>query len=171
MAPIIYEMSVPVFIRGLENLDVVLKKAEQHCDEQKIDKEKFLTSKLAEDMKPLPFQIQSASNTAKLSSVRCASIPNDPWEDTETTFPQLHERIAKTIAFVKSVDAQKFEGVEGNAVVMKLPSTELKFTALSYLQTFALPNFFFHSSMAYAILRKEGVPVGKMDFLGASTGQ
>lgn len=134
-------------------------------------------------MQPLPFQIQTCSNTAKFVPVRVAGVENVAMEDNETTFEQLYERIDKTVAFLKSANAKDFEGKEGVEITLmqkfKFNGTlslgrflQEKFDAdsfhpgSSYLQLYATPNFYFHESMAYAILRKEGVPVGKLDFLG-----
>ena len=126
----------------------------------------MLSAQLHDDMKGLPFQVTSASNSAKLSLVRVCGVENQPWDDNETTFEQLIERVDKTIAFIEKVGEEKFEGKAEEEVVLKLPSGEYKFTGLSFLQTFSIPNFFFHHTTAYAILRKEGVPVGKWDYLG-----
>lgn len=134
----------------------------------------------------MPFQIQTCSNTAKFAVVRVAGAENQVMEDTETTFEQLYERIEKTVAILKGANAKDFEGKEGVEVTVmekyKFTGTffllihqicsgeaeaDLPFPGLSYLQTYVTPNFYFHESMAYAILRKEGVPLGKLDYLGS----
>ncbi|KAI6797120.1 hypothetical protein KC367_g6129 [Hortaea werneckii] len=166
MAPTLYELSIPLFVRSLENLHAFLKKGEQWAEENNVPKEKLLEGKLADDMKPLPFQIQSCSNSSKLAAVRMCGIENIPMEDNETTFPQLYERIEKTIDMLKKVDPSSLEGKDNATVEMKTPFGNFEFTGITYLQKFALPNFYFHETTAYAILRHVGVPVGKWDFLG-----
>jgi uncharacterized protein len=163
MAITLYELTVPIFLRSLQNLSHCLKKGQASgliSDPT--------TATLAPDMKSLPFQIQTCSNTAKNTISRlvpslASSIP--AWEDNETTFEQLQERIAKTIELLKGVDPKGFEGAETAEVVMKTQSGEMKFTGLSYVQNFAVPNFFFHVVVAYGILRNKGVEVGKLDYL------
>ncbi|KAK4539243.1 hypothetical protein LTR36_000871, partial [Oleoguttula mirabilis] len=113
----------------------------------------------------IAFQIQRCSNAAKFAAVRVAGVANEVMEDDEATFAQLYARIDKTVAFLQGVPAESFTGTEETEVVLKGPVQEHKFSGLGYVQQYALPNFFFHESMAYAILRKEGVPVGKLDFL------
>ncbi|KAK3670633.1 hypothetical protein LTR78_009468 [Recurvomyces mirabilis] len=162
----LYNMSVPIYLRALNNQKAILQKAEKHCEENNISKETMLSAQIHDDMKPLTFQVQSASNGSKLSLVRVCGVENEPWDDNETTFEQLIARVDKTIAFIEKVGQDKFEGKSEAEVVLKLGSAEYKFTGLSFLQTFSIPNFFFHHTMTYAILRKEGVPVGKWDYLG-----
>ncbi|EMC95946.1 hypothetical protein BAUCODRAFT_34713 [Baudoinia panamericana UAMH 10762] len=164
----LYDMSVPIYTQALKNTLAFLKKGEAWCKDNGHPVEKLLEGKLAEDMKPLPFQICTISNTAKLTCVRIAGTENDPWEDNETTFEQLYERITKTIKFLEKVKPEDFAGKEQSQVVMKTGVGDFKFTGLSYLQSFALPNFFFHEMAAYAILRNQGVPIGKFDYLGSA---
>jgi hypothetical protein len=158
--PSLYEISVPVFIRSLKNLSAFLKKGEEYAKEKNID---LLNARLAPDMRSLPFQIQTASNSAKNALVRVASVEAVPMDDNETTFEQLYQRIERTIKLLEDVDEKVFEGKENAEVEMR----GMKFTGQSYLLLFAIPNFYFHVMAAYAILRKEGVPVGKQDFLGS----
>jgi hypothetical protein len=160
--PTLYDISVPVFIRALNQLTHLLQKAEAYANEKNIPLSTLTEASLAPDMLKLPFQIQTVSNTAKLACVRVGLIENVPMADDETTFPQLYERIEKTVKLLEAVDPKVFEGKETAEVEMR----GTKFTGQSYLLTFAIPNFFFHVTAAYAILRKEGVPVGKKDFLG-----
>jgi len=159
--PTLYDISVPVFIRTLKNLSAILTTAEKYAAEKSIDPKTLTEGKLIDDMLPLSFQIWTVSNTAKLAVERVGRTPNVPMEDNEKTFPELQERIAKTIKLLEGVDPKVFEGKETAEVEMR----GNKFTGQSYLLTFALPNFFFHVTAAYAILRKEGVPIGKKDFL------
>ncbi|TKA23609.1 hypothetical protein B0A50_07443 [Salinomyces thailandicus] len=171
--PIIFESvgsglheGIAFYIRALNNLDAILKKGEKWAEENNVPKEKLLEGKLADDMKTLPFQIQACSNSSKGTAVRVAGVENVMMEDNETTFPQLYERIAKTLDFLKKVDAGAFEGKEDSEVVLSTGAGDFQFTGMTYIQKFALPNFFFHETMAYAVLRNAGVPVGKFDFLG-----
>ncbi|KAK4890341.1 hypothetical protein LTR27_010984 [Elasticomyces elasticus] len=140
--PSLYDMTVPIFLRALNNQTAILKKAEQHCIDKGISPDTLMTWRLAEDMHPLPFQIQTISNSAKLAVVRVAGIENQPWDDNETTFAQLYERIDKTIAFLNAAKPEQFEGKEIAEVVMKTGSGEFKFTGLSYLQNFAIPSVY-----------------------------
>ncbi|KAF2857954.1 DnaJ-domain-containing protein [Piedraia hortae CBS 480.64] len=146
-----------------------LKKGEQWAKDNNVSADKVLNSSLADDMKSLPFQVQSTSNTAKWVAVRLGGLENEVMEDNETTFEQLYERIDKTVAYLNKVKPDHFKGKENDQVVVKFPGLELKFTGVDYLQTFALPNFFFHQTMLYAFLRKLGVPLGKQDFLWIPT--
>lgn len=162
---------MPIFVKALENLSHVLKKGEEWADENKVDHSKLLEGKLAPDMKPLTYQIQSLSNSSKFVLSRVAGLDVPTWEDNETTFEQLQQRLKKTIDLLKSADKSAFEGKEQSPVVFKLGPSEVKLTGLTYLQFFAVPNIFFHVVTAYDILRNAGVPVGKRDYLagGASS--
>ena len=113
-------------------------------------------------MKPLTFQIQSASDTAKFMAVRVGGLENERWEDNETTFEQLHERIAKALDFLRKVQPENFAGKEE----IEVKVLNRQFTGVTYLTTFAIPNFYFHLTTAYAILRLKGVELGKSDYLG-----
>ncbi|OCK98797.1 uncharacterized protein K441DRAFT_654169 [Cenococcum geophilum 1.58] len=162
----LYDLSIPVFIRGLSNLAAFLKKAEDYANEKQIPHSELLNARLVDDMAALPFQIQRVSDTAKGVTVRVGGAENVVMEDTETTFEDLQTRISRTIDLLNRVDKGAFEGKETAEVVMKLRGEDRKFTSETYLLKFALPNFYFHVTTAYAILRHKGVPVGKMDFLG-----
>ena len=158
----IHQASAPVFVRALTSLSAILDKALAGG----ADEAALLAARLAPDMHPLPRQIQMASDSAKGAIARLAGVEVPAMADDETTFAELKERIARTIAFVNSVDAAKLDGAEGREVVLKFPQGEMKFTGADYLTGFVLPNFFFHVSMAYALLRANGVAIGKMDFIG-----
>ena len=162
----LYEISVPPFIRGLNNLSAILKKGEAYADEKGIPHEELLQAKLFEDMFPLTYQIQRASDASKGAAVRVADVEPVSMEDNETTFADLQARIQKTIDLLKGVKETSMDGKEESEVVLKTGAGAFKFTSTSYLLTFALPNFYFHVTTAYAILRHKGVPVGKMDYLG-----
>jgi len=159
--PSLYEISVPPFIRSLKNLSAMLKKAEDYATEKSIDPKTLTEAKLADDMLALPFQIWTVSNTAKNTVQRVCGTANIPMEDTEKTFPELQERIAKTIKLLEDVDPKAFEGKETTEIELM----GNKFNGQSYILNFGIPNFYFHVMAAYAILRKEGVPLGKKDYL------
>ena len=161
----IHQASAPVIVRALSNLSAMMDKALAAGLDEKV----LLEARLTPDMHPFPRQIQMASDSAKGAIARLTGTEVPAMPDTETTFAELKERIAKTIAYVKSQDAAAFEGSEDREVVLKFPGNELTFTGAQFLTGFALPNFFFHVSMAYALLRANGVAIGKMDFLGAPT--
>ena len=158
----IHQASAPVFARALTNLSAMIDKALAAG----VTEATLLEARLAPDMHPLPRQIQMASDSAKGAIARLAGVEPPSMPDTETTLAELKERIAATIAYVNSLDAAAFEGSEDREVVLKFPQGEMKFTGCDYLTGFALPNFFFHITIAYALLRANGAPIGKMDFLG-----
>jgi hypothetical protein len=161
-----YKASAPVFIRMLGNLDMFLEKATVYAKERGFDPDVLVNSRLAPDMRPLSAQIQFASDTAKFALSRLGGGQAPSMADTETTIDQLRNRIAATLDYLKSVPATAIDGSEERDVVLKTPGGDLPFKGLQYLTGFALPNFMFHVTTAYAILRHNGVPLGKMDFLG-----
>lgn len=161
-----YQATVPVFARGLENLASILAKAAAHAEAKKIEPSVFLNARLAPDMFPFSRQVQIASDAAKGCIARLAGIEVPSYPDTETTFPELQERLAKTIAFVKGFTAAQIDGSEERNVTLKMRSGDVTFRGQAYLLNLALPNFFFHLTTAYDILRHNGVEVGKMDYLG-----
>ena len=161
-----HKASAPVFLRMLGNLDALLDKAEKYARERNFDPNLLVTSRLAPDMRPLSAQIQFASDTSKFAISRLSGGTAPAMADTETTIPELRERIKKTVDYIKSVPASAVDGSEEREVVLKFPNGEMKFTGLAYLTGFVLPNFLFHVTTAYAILRHNGVPLGKGDFLG-----
>jgi hypothetical protein len=156
-----YHASIPLLVRGLNNLSEVLKKGEAHPDAAAL-----VEARLAPDMFTLAGQVQRASDTAKGCAARLAGIDNPSFPDTETSFAQLQERIAKTIAFVQGVKPAQIDGTEDKLISFKAGPSTLNFTGTSYLLTFVVPNFYFHATTAYDILRHKGVAVGKMDYLG-----
>jgi hypothetical protein len=117
-------------------------------------------------MLPLSAQIQIACDTAKGAAARLAGIEVPKHEDTETTLAELKGRVAKTLDFIKTIKPEQLQGAETREIVLQFPQTTLKFNGINYLTNFVLPNFFFHVTMAYALLRKNGVDLGKRDFLG-----
>ncbi len=165
--PALYDATIPAFIRGLVNLSAILKKAQTFADEKGLDHAELLDARLIEDMAPLTRQIQMVTDTPKGVAVRVGQAENEVWADDEIGFDQLQSRLTKAIAFLKAVPEAGFEGRESAEVVLNTPSGDIPFTGATYVHGFALPNFYFHSSIAYAILRSKGVPLGKLDFLGA----
>jgi hypothetical protein len=153
------QASVPLFIRALRNLSEILKKGEAQGDV-------LVEARLAPDMLTLAGQIQRASDAAKACVARLSGAEAPSFPDNEKTFPQLQERIRKTIDYIKSVPPASIDGSEEKTIAFKAGKNEYSFTGVQYLQGFALPNFFFHVTVAYAILRHKGVEIGKMDFLG-----
>jgi hypothetical protein len=162
-----YDISIPVLTRGLTNLSAILDKAAAHATAKKFDSAVLAQLRLFPDMHPLVRQVQIACDTAKGAAARLAVIEVPKHEDTEVTFAELKARIAKTVDFLKSVTAAQLKDAESRNIEIKFPNGSWKFTGIDYLTGFVLPNFYFHSSMVYALLRKSGVDVGKGDFLGA----
>jgi hypothetical protein len=163
-----YKASAPIFLRMLGNLDTLLEKAEANARERGFDPNLLVTSRLAPDMLPLSAQIQFASDSSKGAMARLSGGTAPSMADTEATIADLRTRIAKTVDYIKSVPASAVDGSEERDVVLKTPNGDLPFKGLQYLTAFALPNFRFHVTTAYAILRHNGVPLGKLDFLGRS---
>lgn len=162
-----YQASIPVFIFELENLSKVLDKGAAFATTKNIDPLVLTSARLAPDMFPLSRQIQIATDGVKGCAARLAGIENPIFEDIETTFPELQERIAKTIAFIKTVTPAQIDGTEDKAILVKGRTRDRNFKGLDYLLRYVIPNFYFHSTTAYAILRHNGVDVGKNDYLGA----
>jgi hypothetical protein len=162
-----YQASIPVFIRMLGNLSVILNKAVAHAEARKIDPSIFVTARLAPDMLPLSRQVQIATDMAKGCAARLAGLEVPSYEDNETTFADLQARIAKTVTFLQSVSAEQINGSEERIVMLKLRGKEISFLGQPYLLDFVLPNVYFHITTTYAILRHNGVEVGKMDYIGS----
>jgi uncharacterized protein len=167
MAISVYDFSIPALTRGLTNMSAILDKAMAHATAKKIDGVVFAQARLFPDMHPLSRQVQIACDTAKGAAGRLAGLEVPKHEDSETTLPELKARIAKTLDFLKTATPAKVAGDESRSIELKFPNGAMKFTAVSYLTDFVLPNFYFHCSMVYALLRKGGVEIGKGDFLGA----
>ena len=154
-------------LRALDNLDAILDKAVASAEARKFDPAVFLGARLAPDMFPLTRQVQIACDFCKGVMARLGGVENPSMADTETTFAQLKERIAKTRAFVESVDEAGFAGAETRTLQLKAGPREFELQGMPYLVGYALPNLYFHMGMAYAILRHNGVDLGKQDFLGS----
>ena len=166
MAISMYQASVPVFIRMLNNLAAILEKAAAHAEAKKITPAVLLGSRLYPDMFPLSRQIQIASDTAKGGAARLAGMEPPSYEDKETTFPELIERLRKTVAFLNTLKPEQIDGSEKKKVTLKVRDEMLTLEGLTFLLNRVLPNLFFHVSTAYAILRHSGVEIGKKDYLG-----
>ena len=161
-----YDVSIPIFTLSLSNLSAILDKAASHQDSKKVDPKVIPQARLIVDMLPLSAQIQIACDTAKGAAARLAGVEPPKHEDTEATLAELKARVAKTLDFIKTIKPEQLQGAETREIVLKFPQTTLKFTGINYLTNFVLPNFFFHVTTAYALLRKNGVDLGKRDFLG-----
>ena len=163
----IHQASVPVFVQGLKGLKGVLTKAAAHVEARKLDPEALLKARLYPDMFPLIRQVQIATDFAKGCAARLAGEEVPAWDDIETGFDDLIARIDRAIAYVEGLDASKFEGAEDRDITLTRRGETSGVKGLAYFQTQAQPNFFFHLTTAYAILRKNGVEVGKRDYLGS----
>jgi hypothetical protein len=161
----IYDASVPVFVHFLKSLSAILRKAEANCAARKIDPAVMLGLRLSPDMFALARQVQISSDTAKGAGARLAGVPVPGYPDDEKSFEELQHRITKTIGFLESLDAKQFDGADTRPISLKVGGRDLNFQGDSYLETWAKPNFFFHVTTAYAILRHAGVELGKGDFL------
>ena len=164
----IHQASVPVFVQGLKGLKGVLTKAAAQVEARKWDPDALLKARLFPDMFPLIRQAQIATDFAKGCAARLAGEEVPAWDDTETSFEQLIARIDRAIAYVEGLDAAAFAGAEDRDITLVRRGETSVVKGLAYLQTQAQPNFFFHLTTAYAILRANGVEVGKRDFLGAA---
>lgn len=162
-----YRLTVPVFQRGLARLNIYLDKMEAHCAEKGLDAASLINARLAPDMIPLAGQFQRATDTAKLTIARLAAIEAPRFEDTETTIPELRERIAKTEAFLATISTEALEGSQTREVTIAPGGVKTTMGGEDYLVTFALPNFYFHVATTHAILRQQGVAIGKTDYLGS----
>jgi hypothetical protein len=162
-----HSASVPIFVRMLTNVGVWFDKAEAHAAAKKFESSVYLGARLAPDMLPLTKQVQIACDTVKFCVARLAGVEAPKFEDNETTLAQLRERIDATIAYAKSIPAAQIDGSEERDISMPRRDGTIVMKGEAYLKHFALPNFFFHLTTTYALLRHSGVDVGKMDFLGA----
>ena len=161
-----YQASAPRFANALKNLSAILDKAQAHAEATKIDPALLGGLRLIADMFPLSRQVQIACDTAKGAVARLAGLDIPRHEDTEQTVAELKARIAKTLEFLGSVSAERIDGSEEREVVLKMRSGEHRYTGLQYLMGHAWPNFYFHVTTAYNILRANGVDIGKRDFIG-----
>ena len=161
-----YAASVPVFRQILTSLGEILTKAETHATERKIEPAALLQARLYPDMFAFSRQIQIAADFAKGACARLAGIEVPKYEDTEQSFADLRARIAKTIAFIESLPKNQIDGSEAREITTSTGPNSKTFAGQVYLTHYALPQFMFHSTTAYAILRHNGVEIGKRDFMG-----
>lgn len=163
-----YKASVPVYTQFLTALSNILKKAAVHAEAKKIDPSVLVNARLSPDMFALARQIQIATDHAKGSLARLAGLEVPSFPDTESTFDELQARIAKTLDYVKTFKPEQIDGTEEREIVLTFGTQKFPFNGQTYLIQFALPNFYFHISTAYGILRHNGVEIGKRDFMGAA---
>jgi uncharacterized protein len=160
-----YQASVPVFVRNLNNLSAILDKAVAHADAKKIDHAVLLNFRLFPDMLNFTKQIQIATDFAKGAAARLAGVDVPKYEDNETSFADLKARIQKTIAFVQGFTPTQIDGSEERDITLTIGGNPLALKGQPYLLHMVLPNFYFHATTAYAILRHNGVEIGKRDFV------
>jgi len=163
----LYKASAPIFVQFLTSLSAVLDKAAAHAETKKIDPAVLLNTRLTPDMYPLLRQVREATNHAASACGQLAGADLPTFTNTETSIPELKERIAKSIDFIKGLKPTQIDGTEDKEITFKFPSgAERKFTGQALLLNFCLPNFYFHYTTAYNILRHCGVEIGKRDFMG-----
>ena len=161
-----YQASAPRFVNILKNLSAILDKAQAHAEAKKIDPTVFTSARLYPDMLAMSRQVQIATDTAKAAMARLAGAEIPKYEDTEQSFAELKARIAKTIEFINTFKPAQIEGTDEKEVVIKLGGNDTKLTGMQYLLGHAHPNFYFHVTTAYDILRHNGVEIGKRDYIG-----
>lgn len=161
-----YQATVPAFTRILGNLGAILEKAMAFAEAKKIDGTVLTNYRLAPDMLPLARQVQIATDTAKGCVARLAGVEPPKYEDNEQTLPELKERLQKTIDYLKTFSAEQIDGSEEKTIELKFPQKTYTFQGMPYVVGFVLPNFYFHVTTTYSILRHCGVEIGKTDYLG-----
>jgi hypothetical protein len=161
-----YEALIPVANRMLKNLSVILDKGAAFAEAKKIEQTVLTGARLAPDMFPLTRQVQIACDMVKGGAARLGGMEVPKHDDTETTFAELKARVAKVQTVINSVPAANFVGSEDRAITLNMRSGDMHFSGLDYLRYFVMPNFYFHVTATYAILRHNGVELGKMDFIG-----
>lgn len=162
----IFDQTVAALTRMLLNLDRIVSKAEEHAKERNIDPAALLQARLYPDMLPFVSQIRIATDTAKGAAARLSGTELPKWADDEVTFEDVHARIRKALDYLATFKPEQFEGAEDKPIEMKFPNRTLNFSGREYILGFVLPNFYFHVTTAYAILRHNGLPIGKLDYLG-----
>ncbi len=168
MSLTMYSAFIPVAIRTLRNLSAILAKGAAHCEARKIDPNAFLSARLYPDMFPLTRQVQVASDTVKGAAARLAGIEIPRYDDNETTFAELQARLDKTVAFLQTIQPAQIDGKEDADIVLSFPTRTFEFKGQAYLTGWVLPNLYFHTTAAYALLRHGGVELGKADYLGGA---
>ena len=162
----LYDISIAPLLRNLDNLKHILQQGEAYAAQKKVAPEVLLNSRLAVDMYPLTRQVQLVSDMSKGVGARLAGLEMPQYEDNETSFDMLYARIDKTVAFLSQIQPAQLDGAASKEVVLTIRKVDLTFTGLNYLQKWAMPNVYFHTTTAYNILRQLGVPLGKTDYLG-----
>lgn len=170
MSDLMYQSSKPVFVHNLKNVSGILKTAAHDAKARDIDPAVILNARLSPDMFPLTRQVQIATDHAKGCCSRLAGVETPAFADIETTFAELEARIQRTLSFIGGLKASQFAGSESREIVMQLPIGTLSFSGVNFLNGWSLPNFYFHYSTVYNILRHNGVGIGKRDFLGVVPG-
>jgi hypothetical protein len=169
MSNLLYDLSIAPMLRSLRNLDAIVTKAETYAAaDDNLDPATLIQARLYPNMRPFLFQIQVATDTAKGAAARLTGRQVPSWPDEEKTFADVHQRLAKAIDYLSGFKPKDFAGAEERPIELKLGPTTVNFTGATYLSGFVLPNFFFHVTTAYNILRHNGVVIGKRDFLGAA---
>ena len=166
MATELYDLTVPPFTRGLRALDGLLDKAVAHAEANGVDPNSYLGLRIIDDMNPFSKQVQTACDSPKLCLARLSGVAAPVNDDSETTIAELKQRIASTLAYLASIPRDAVDGQEQKEVVLTFPGGEMKFQGQQYVTGFAVPNFYFHVTTAYALLRGAGVPIGKRDYMG-----
>lgn len=163
-----YDVAIGTLLRSLRNLDAIVTRAEAHVASDKdIDADTLIQARLYPNMRPLLFQVQVATDTAKGAAARLTGQPVPSWPDEEKSFADVRERIGKAIRYLSGIRPEDFAGAENRPIELKIGTYTMNFTGTTYVSQFVLPNFFFHVTTAYNILRHNGVPIGKADFLGS----
>jgi hypothetical protein len=162
----LYQASVPVFVKALGNLRHVLEKGKAHAASTKVDEKVLLDARLFPDMRPLTFQVQVATDMARGCAARLAGQEPSKETDDETSFDQLVARVDRSVSFIQNLDRRAFDEAESRTITRPVRGQPHTFTAVNYLQQYTLPNLYFHCTTAYGLLRHNGVPLAKADFLG-----
>lgn len=161
-----YQASVPCLVRLLENLSKILDKAQAHTEAEQLDVAMLLDHRLFPDMYPLSRQVQIACDKARSVVARLAGLEVPFYEDDERTFAELQQRLARSIEFIRGVPPDRIDGTEDKQIVLPVAGRQTCYTGLQLLLGHSLPNVYFHAATAYNILRQNGIPIGKRDFLG-----
>lgn len=163
----IHDLAIAPVLRALKNLDGFITRAEKHLEENEdIDEDTLVRARIFPNMRPFSFQVQVATDVAKGAAARLTGSAPPSWPDDEDSFDDLHTRIGKAVDFVSSFSPEDFDGAEKRTIELKLGQREVSFSGRDYITGFVLPNVYFHVTTAYNILRQNGVPLGKRDFLG-----
>ncbi len=167
MSSLVYDLSIAPLLRSLRNLDAMVSKAEAYVNaDENLEESTLVQARLYPNMRPFIFQIRVATDTAKGAAARLSGKTVPSWPDEETTFSEVHERIGKAVDYLSGFKPEDFAGAEKRSIEFKLGPRTVSFTGTGYIADFVLPNFYFHMTTAYNILRHNGVVIGKRDYLG-----